>query len=66
MNSPLAKELFSVLGVKGIFFGRAFITITKETKETWGPLKPQIFAKILDFYASGKQIVDINPQVSGK
>ena len=50
-RSPLAKELFKVSGVKSIFFGRMFITITKESKEGWQVMKPQIFAKVLDFYA---------------
>lgn len=52
-RSPLAKSLFSVSGVKGLFLGRDFITITKNSSESWHPLKPQIFSKILDFYAEG-------------
>ena len=30
-NSPMAKRLFSVDGVKGVFLGSDFITITKSS-----------------------------------
>ena len=63
-KSPLAKELFSVEGVKSIFLGQSFITITKDTKYAWQPMKPQVFAKILDFFASDTPVVIDNPLVS--
>ena len=51
-KSPLAKELFKLDGVKGVFLGRDFITITKNVDEVWNVLKPQIFSGILDFYST--------------
>ena len=39
-NSPLAKRLFSIEGVKSVFFGSDFITITQENKYDWQVLKP--------------------------
>lgn len=62
--SPLAKSLLSVEGIKGIFLGRDFITITKNPDESWPSLKPQLFSKILDFFAEGKPVVSTEPQVS--
>ncbi|KAJ1442875.1 scaffold protein Nfu/NifU N terminal-domain-containing protein [Ochromonadaceae sp. CCMP2298] len=56
-KSPLAKSLFAVSGVKGIFLGRDFITVTKMTDEDWPPLKPQLFSAIMDFYADGKRVM---------
>jgi len=56
-RSPLAKSLFSVSGVKGVFLGRDFITITKEQDEAWSALKPQLFSKMLDFLSEGKPSV---------
>jgi NFU1 iron-sulfur cluster scaffold homolog, mitochondrial len=56
-KSPLAKLLFTIDGVKSIFFARDVITITKDTDVVWTVLKPQLFSKILDFYG------DANPQV---
>lgn len=59
--SPLAKVLFRIDGVKSIFFGPEFITITKidddETYE-WKLMKPEIYATIMDFFASGLPIVN--------
>ena len=56
-KSPLAKELFKVDGVKGVFLGREFITITKKSDDVWNVLKPQIFSAILDWYSSGTPAV---------
>uniref|UniRef100_A0A1B6C2S0 NFU1 iron-sulfur cluster scaffold homolog, mitochondrial n=1 Tax=Clastoptera arizonana TaxID=38151 RepID=A0A1B6C2S0_9HEMI len=56
--SPLAKLLFRIDGVKSVFFGSDFITITKVDEEIeWKLLKPEIFATIMDFFASGLPIV---------
>lgn len=50
--------LFRIEGVKGIFFGPEFITVTKNDDDTeWKFLKPEIFATIMDFFASGLPIV---------
>ena len=35
VNSPFALRLFKVDGVKGVFFGSDFITITKQDSYTW-------------------------------
>ncbi|XP_003793493.2 NFU1 iron-sulfur cluster scaffold homolog, mitochondrial isoform X1 [Otolemur garnettii] len=57
-QSPLARQLFRIEGVKSVFFGPDFITITKENEELdWNLLKPDIYATIMDFYASGLPIV---------
>jgi len=56
-KSPLAKALFSVSGVKSVFLGRDFITITKQSDESWLPLKPQLFSAIMDFFAENKPVM---------
>ena len=58
--SPLAKLLFRIDGVKGVFFGKDFITITKIDDDSveWKTLKPEIFATIMDFFHSGLPIVN--------
>uniref|UniRef100_UPI00398E77D6 NFU1 iron-sulfur cluster scaffold homolog, mitochondrial-like n=1 Tax=Pristiophorus japonicus TaxID=55135 RepID=UPI00398E77D6 len=56
--SPLARQLFRIDGVKGVFFGPDFITITKEDNGMeWKLLKPDVYATIMDFFASGLPIV---------
>lgn len=56
--SPLGKLLFRIDGVKSVFFGSDFITVTKEDEEvSWKLLKPEIFATIMDFFASGLPVL---------
>ncbi|XP_017870874.1 PREDICTED: NFU1 iron-sulfur cluster scaffold homolog, mitochondrial [Drosophila arizonae] len=55
--SPLAKLLFRVEGVRAVFFGGDFITISKEESGEWGLIKPEVFAIIMDFFASGLPIL---------
>lgn len=64
--SPLAKLLYRIEGVRGVFLGPEFITVTKADDETdWKLLKPEIFAVIMDFFASGQPIlIDAKPSSS--
>ncbi|KAL1123524.1 hypothetical protein AAG570_002601 [Ranatra chinensis] len=56
--SPLAKLLFRIEGVKAVFFGPEFITVTRVDEETdWKTLKPEVFATIMDFFATGLPIL---------
>jgi hypothetical protein len=65
-RSPLVKLIFKTLpgSIKGVFLGRDFITVTKETEESWHSLKPMIYSAVLDFYAENLPIVEENPLVS--
>ncbi|VVC90372.1 unnamed protein product [Leptidea sinapis] len=56
--SPLAKMIFRIDGVKAVFFGSDFITVTKQDDDVeWKLLKPDIFATIMDFFASGLPVI---------
>uniref|UniRef100_A0A2S2QF64 NFU1 iron-sulfur cluster scaffold homolog, mitochondrial n=1 Tax=Sipha flava TaxID=143950 RepID=A0A2S2QF64_9HEMI len=61
--SPLAKVLFRIEGIKSVFFGSDYITLTKEHDDMeWMVLKPEIYATIMDFFASGLPILtDVKP-----
>lgn len=57
-KSPLANALFRIDGVKSVFFGPEFITVTKTDDDVeWRILKPEIFATIMDFFTSGLPII---------
>uniref|UniRef100_A0A182JEA0 NFU1 iron-sulfur cluster scaffold homolog, mitochondrial n=1 Tax=Anopheles atroparvus TaxID=41427 RepID=A0A182JEA0_ANOAO len=55
--SPLAKLLFRVEGVRSVFFGGDFVTISKQEDAEWRIIKPEVFAVIMDFFASGLPVV---------
>jgi len=59
-GSPLAKLLFRIEGVKGVFFGPDFIVVTKHDDDScdWKVMKPEIFATIMDFFTSGLPVVN--------
>ncbi|KAG0263733.1 hypothetical protein BG011_008162 [Mortierella polycephala] len=57
MGSPLAKKLFQIDGVRGVFFGPDFVTITKDQDAIWQLMKPDIYSAIMDFFASGQPII---------
>ncbi|XP_021963239.1 NFU1 iron-sulfur cluster scaffold homolog, mitochondrial [Folsomia candida] len=58
VNSTLAKMLFRIEGVRSVFFGGDFITVTRVDEEVdWRLLKPEIYATIMDFFASGLPVV---------
>jgi Fe-S cluster biogenesis protein NfuA len=58
-DSPLAQRLFEIDGVKGVFLGADFITVTKGDLE-WQHLKPAIFGAIMEHFLSGAAAVATN------
>ena len=57
-SSPLAKILFCIEGVVGVFFGSDFITITKNNDVLWEHIKPALLGTIMEFLQSGKKITN--------
>lgn len=66
MASPLAFDLFKVEGVASVFFGHDFITVNKGEKIEWSDVKTDIMAAIVDFFLSGKQILNPEPKTDQK
>ena len=64
IDSPLAKRLFILDGVTGVFFGSDFITITKSVDLDWQIIKPAILGAIMDHFNSEEPT--INKAVSNK
>lgn len=55
-RSPLATALFAIEGVRGVFFGGDFVTVTKEDSRDWPFLKPAILAVIMEHFTSGQAL----------
>lgn len=51
--SPLARRIFSVPGVAGVFLGRDFVTVTKDEAAAWDHLKPSVLGAIMEHFQSG-------------
>ena len=56
-NSPLARRLLEIEGLKGVFFGSDFVTITKDTDQDWNLLKPSILGILMDHFVANLPVV---------
>ncbi|XP_061083968.1 NFU1 iron-sulfur cluster scaffold homolog, mitochondrial [Conger conger] len=55
--SPLARDLFQVEGVKSVFFGPDFITVTKRDDDVeWADVKRNVIETITKFFESGSPV----------
>jgi Fe-S cluster biogenesis protein NfuA len=52
-RSPLANRLFGVDGVRGVFLGSDFITVTKEGEADWHVMKPAVLGALMEHFTSG-------------
>jgi len=68
-KSPLARQLFTIPGVAGVFFGYDFISVTKEGDEDdgfdWQHLKPAILGTIMEHFVTGKPVMEDTADVAG-
>jgi NFU1 iron-sulfur cluster scaffold homolog, mitochondrial len=55
--SPLASALFGITGVRNVFLGSDFISVTKSDEADWSHLKPQALAAIMDHFVSGAPVI---------
>jgi len=57
-NSPLAKRIFAVDGVNGVFLGTDFVTVTKSDGVDWDHVKPAILGAVMEHFQSGEPVLD--------
>lgn len=57
-GSPLARRIFAVPGVAGVFLGSDFVTVTKTDAAAWDQIKPSILGAIMDHYQSGDAVMN--------
>ncbi len=56
--SPLARRLFQVSGVTGVFLGSDFVTVTKDEDVDWQHVKPEILGAIMEHFQSGAPVME--------
>ncbi|MEX2642256.1 MAG: NifU family protein [Acetobacterales bacterium] len=55
-ESPLARRLFDVDGVTGVFLGADFVTVAKRDDKEWQVVKPEVLGAIMDHFTSGQPV----------
>jgi len=57
-RSPLARLLFEIDGVTGVFLATEFVTVTKTGDKNWQTLKPMVLGAIMDHFTSGAPVIE--------
>lgn len=57
-KSPLAKRIFAVSGVRAVFLGNDFVTVTKDDAVEWDHIKPAILGAVMEHYQSGAPVME--------
>ena len=56
--SPLARRLFAIEGVTGVFLGSDFVTVTKAAGQDWYLLKPALLGGLIEHFMSGEPVLE--------
>jgi Fe-S cluster biogenesis protein NfuA len=64
LRSPLAKSLFDVEGVKAVYLGGDFVTVTKYAEHKWKILRPQLFDVLMNWADSEKPALLEMPEIT--
>ena len=56
-RSPLARRLFQIEGVTGVFFGGDFVSVSKSDADDWQLLKPVILGVIMEHFVAGHPLL---------
>lgn len=55
--SPLASRIFAVEGVRGVYLGADFVSVTKADAIDWFVLKPAVLGAVMEHFLSGEPAV---------
>lgn len=58
LRSPLARRLFGIGGVAGVFFGSDFVSVTKTPEADWATLKNAVLMALMDHYMAGEPLME--------
>ncbi|KAH7921253.1 HIRA-interacting protein 5 [Leucogyrophana mollusca] len=53
LASPLAIRLMGIEGVKAIFYGPDFVTVSKDSENPWAVIKPEIYSILMEHFSAG-------------
>ncbi|KAJ7630391.1 NifU-like protein c [Roridomyces roridus] len=56
LSSPLAIRLMGVEGVKAVFYGPDFVTVSKDSENPWAVIKPEIYSLLMEHFSSGQKL----------
>jgi len=56
LKSPLAIRIFGIEGVKAVFYGPDFVTISKDSGHPWSVIKPEIYAMLMEYFTSNQPL----------
>lgn len=56
--SPLARAIFEIHGVKGVFLGSDFLSISKTPDVDWKHVRPMVLAAIMDHFMAGLPVIE--------
>lgn len=56
-HAPLARRLFGLQGVRGVFYGRDFISVSKAEDTDWAMLRPMILGALMEHLSTGQPVV---------
>lgn len=62
--SPLASALFEIDGVKSVFLGGDFISVTREGDRDWMALRPLLLSAMMDHMLSGQPVLAEGAEVA--
>lgn len=64
LRSPLAKKLFDVDGVKAVYLGADFVTVTKFAEHKWKIMRPRLFEVLMNWADSGEPALADEPLIT--
>jgi len=50
--SPLAVRLMGIQGVRAVFYGPDFVTVSKDSENTWAVIKPEVYSTLMEHFTS--------------
>ncbi|KZT42822.1 HIRA-interacting protein 5 [Sistotremastrum suecicum HHB10207 ss-3] len=50
--SPLAIRIMGIEGVRAVFYGPDFVTVSKDSENSWAVVKPEIYSILMEHFTS--------------